>query len=197
MTTGDQHIQDLAFQLFKVNGVKSVTMDDIAREAGVSKKTIYQRYENKEELIISALKEKFEYNRQRIGEIMSSDRNPVEKIIDLYDFTLKSIHSYSLSFFYGIRKYHPRAQALCTSYLRSAIFNETGNLLREAKEKKMIREDIDVHMMCSLYFWGVQEFTNGAFSDQVTKDFNIFFRHFILNNIRGMLTPEYLYILEC
>lgn len=196
MSTSNQHIQDLAFQLFRIHGIKSVTMDDIAREAGVSKKTIYQNYENKEDLIISALKEKFEENKVIVDEVLNSDKNPVEKIISLYDFTLKSIHSYSLAFFWGIKKYHPNAQAMCTDYLRDLIFNKISKLLEEAQQQKVIRQDIDVPLVSKIYFWGLQEFTDGAFADQMTKGFDTFFRHFILNNVRGMLTDEYMGIVE-
>lgn len=196
MSAGNQHIQDLAFELFRTHGIKSVTMDDIAREAGVSKKTIYQNYENKEELIISALKDKFEENQVVIDGILNSDKNPVEKIISLYNFTLKSIHAYSLAFFWGIKKYHPNAQAMCTDYLHDLIFNKVSKLLEEAKSLKVLRDDIDVPLVSKIYFWGLQEFTYGAFADQLSKGFDNFFRHFILNSIRGMLTDEYLGLVE-
>ncbi len=192
MNESSRHILELALQLFKAQGVKSVTMDDIAREAGVSKKTIYQHYLNKEDLIVSILLERFEYNREKIQEIMGSDMNPVEKVVHIYDYSLKSIHSYSLSFFRGIRKYHPNAREMCDEYMRNLIFGQIATLLQEAKEQGLIRPETNIKLLSEIYLWGIREFSNGALSEQVTKDFDAFFSHFILNNIRGMLTDEYL-----
>ena len=66
-------------------GVKNFTMDDIANKLGVSKKTLYQMFCNKENLLFEAVDELWESFLVQIHEIEQEEINPLQKIVKIYD----------------------------------------------------------------------------------------------------------------
>jgi AcrR family transcriptional regulator len=61
----DKIMTDKIGQLFKKYGIKSITMDDIARELGMSKKTLYQLVSEKNELVDIVLTSEFHYFKEK------------------------------------------------------------------------------------------------------------------------------------
>ena len=70
-------------ELFLTAGIKSVTMDDIARHLGMSKKTIYQFFKDKNELVIALVKKKIAEDEAQMNEIISRSANVIEEMINM------------------------------------------------------------------------------------------------------------------
>jgi AcrR family transcriptional regulator len=72
-----------AGELFITYGFKSVTMDDIANEMAISKKTIYQHFSNKTKLVEATTMSLFSKISEEIDCLCSLKRNPIEEIFDI------------------------------------------------------------------------------------------------------------------
>lgn len=83
-----QKILIKATEMYLSLGFKSVTMDDIAAEMGISKKTIYQYYENKSDLILDAALFLFEAINSGIDQIFGLNLNPIEELFEIKNFIL-------------------------------------------------------------------------------------------------------------
>ena len=70
-------------ELFLTLGFKSVTMDDIANELGISKKTIYQNFDNKTKLVEAATLNMFDNICDGIDHICNASHNPIEELYDI------------------------------------------------------------------------------------------------------------------
>src|SRR6195952_2956104 len=70
-------------ELFLQAGIKSVTMDDIARHLGMSKKTIYQFFGDKNELVVSLVKNRMQEDEKEMNAIMESSENVIEEMIKM------------------------------------------------------------------------------------------------------------------
>ena len=79
-------------EMFLTFGFKSVTMDDIARKLGVSKKTLYTYYSNKEELVRACVFDFFNYVTEEINRICQQSKNPIIELHDIKMFMLSLIH---------------------------------------------------------------------------------------------------------
>lgn len=75
-----EHIIDQAMEMFATQGLKAVRMDDIARSLGVSKRTLYELFGDKEGLILLAMSRYFDRMQQRYAELASSARNVLEEM---------------------------------------------------------------------------------------------------------------------
>lgn len=69
-----------AMDMFLTYGFKSVTMDDLAHEMGISKKTIYTHFNNKTQLVEQGVCQLFEEVSEGIEEILSLKKNPIEEL---------------------------------------------------------------------------------------------------------------------
>lgn len=77
-----QRIMEGADELFCRFGIKNVTMDDIARHLGMSKKTIYQYFEDKNKLVVKMVEADIEEHHQHIHRIEHQTKNAVEEILE-------------------------------------------------------------------------------------------------------------------
>ncbi len=93
-------------RLFLKYGVKSVSMDDIARHIGVSKKTIYTFIANKKDLVGVVVKAYIEEEKKSIAEISKTSASAVAEMVGIANFALQSLRSMNPSMVYDLKKYH-------------------------------------------------------------------------------------------
>ncbi|MCO4821482.1 MAG: TetR/AcrR family transcriptional regulator [Flavobacteriaceae bacterium] len=95
-------------ELFLSYGFKSVTMDEIANSIGISKKTIYQHFENKTKLVEATTLKMFETISQGINGICALEKNPIEEIYDIKRFVSEHLKDEKSSPQYQLQKYYPK-----------------------------------------------------------------------------------------
>ncbi len=155
-----EKIIDKAGDMFLKFGFKSVTMDDIAREMGISKKTIYKYFDNKDHLVDDTTMYVQKTIDKVIMDIMSKGYNAIEENFAIKNVFKNMFKNAKTSPMYQLKKYYPEtfaklmANEICT-------FSECvmSNLDKGVKEK-IYRENIDKDMVMKFYFilvFGVHE----------------------------------------
>ena len=142
-------------EMFLSLGFKSVTMDDIAAEMGVSKKTIYNHFSNKTELVKEVTSSVFEIVCNGIDLICLKDSNPIEELYEIKRFTMEYMKGEKTSPQHQLQKYYPKIYA----NLKKKQFDVmqeciTENLTRGIKDG-LYRDTIDVGFISRIYFHGV------------------------------------------
>ena len=94
-----ERIVTTASRLFQAQGVKQVRMDDVARELSVSKKTLYELFADKEELLLEVVKVISMGFHQNIKEIICSSANVLEQIFMLYKWVIEHCREVNPLFF--------------------------------------------------------------------------------------------------
>ena len=79
--TQKENIIHHASKMFVEQGIKAVRMDDIAQELSVSKRTLYEMFDDKEELIYQSLRHYFEGERERRVQQIVAIENPLEVMV--------------------------------------------------------------------------------------------------------------------
>ncbi len=102
-----EKIIDGAGQLFRKNGIKLVTMDAIAHSLGISKRTIYENFKDKDELLSLFLKEAIIEHKKRVFEIMARAENVIDALFQFGDYNQRMMKSVNPCFISDIKKYHP------------------------------------------------------------------------------------------
>ncbi|NRA48435.1 MAG: TetR/AcrR family transcriptional regulator, partial [Phaeodactylibacter sp.] len=95
-----------AFELFLRYGIKSVTMDDIAREMGMSKKTLYQYVPNKADLIDQIFQAHIDDEQCMTEEIRSTSSDALEEMLKIGQYVVQKLRSVSPAAVYDLRKYY-------------------------------------------------------------------------------------------
>ena len=100
-----EKIMDTAMQAFIRQGIRAVRMDDIAQQLGISKRTLYEIYEDKEELLLQSIKK---YNAQRVAtltEYAAQGHNVIDVVLEAYRLKLAETRMVNPVFFSDIIKY--------------------------------------------------------------------------------------------
>jgi len=140
-------IKQKAHGLFMQYGLRSVSMDDIANSMGISKKTIYQFYADKDELVDAVVESEFKRNENICEYDRSNSKNAVHEIFMAMDMMVEMFSSMNPSFIFDMQKYHPKAFLKFNKYKNDYLFNITrDNILRGIKEE-FYREDINVDII--------------------------------------------------
>ena len=108
MDTGDR-IRQKAHDLFMRYGFRSVSMDDIAQNLGMSKKTIYQYFEDKDELIAAVVKDDIYKNQATCENDRKISVNAIHEMFLAMDMVVEMFRTMNPSLLYDMQKYHPKA----------------------------------------------------------------------------------------
>src|SRR6201992_4525775 len=96
-------------ELFLKAGIKSVTMDDIARHLGMSKKTIYQFFKDKNELVVALVKKKLQDDKDQMCDIIKQSGNVIEKMINMMKCSEEIFSRINPIVIHDLQKYHSEA----------------------------------------------------------------------------------------
>lgn len=147
-----EKIIDIAGDMFLKFGFKSVTMDDIAKEIGISKKTIYKYFDNKDHLVDDTVLFVQKEIDSIIENIMKQNFNAIEENFAIKKVFKDMFKNAKTSPMYQLKKYYPEtfnklmANEICT-------FTECVSAnLNKGIEEKLYRPDIDVEMVMKFYF---------------------------------------------
>ena len=154
-----------ATQLFIENGAKSVTMDEIAKEFGISKKTLYQKYKNKEELLEEVLKYKLQEVIERLKYLDENIDNAVARMFCRDEEIDKVSHSNNNILIRQLLKYYP---AIFHKHMLnfSAKFSEVlVHNIEKGRKQGLYREDFDPELYAKLFFQIVMSYDSSPYFD--------------------------------
>lgn len=154
-----------ATQLFIENGAKSVTMDEIAKEFGISKKTLYQKYKNKEELLEEVLKYKLQEVIERLKYLDENIDNAVARMYCRDEEIDKVSHSNNNILIRQLLKYYP---AIFHKHMLnfSTKFSEVlVHNIEKGRKQGLYREDFDPELYAKLFFQLVMSYDSSPYFD--------------------------------
>ena len=128
-------------------GVKSVTMDDIAGELGISKKTIYQHFEDKDAIVHQLMMAEMANDKCEWNDLDGSSNNVIEKIVKSMDIIRKAFAEINPSAFFDIKKYHPKTWQLFQDHKQNFVMDSIRKELLRGIEEGFFRADIKVEIL--------------------------------------------------
>jgi AcrR family transcriptional regulator len=134
-------------ELFLSAGVKSVTMDDIATHLGMSKKTIYQFFKDKNELVIALVKKKLKEDEEQMNAIISKSGNVIEEMINMMKCSEDIFSRINPIVIHDMQKYHPDAWKHFQHFKSTVIVQTLEELLSKGIKQGYIRPDVDVKIL--------------------------------------------------
>jgi len=142
-------------ELFLTIGFKSVTMDQIAYDMGISKKTIYNFFENKNELVKAVTSYMFNSITNGVTEIKKNSNNPINELYDINLFLIKYLKKESVSPLYQLEKYYPLIHKEINKKQFDFITKSTTGSLNNGIKLGLFRRDIKIDFISRLYFKGM------------------------------------------
>ncbi len=190
-------------ELFLRFGIKSISMDDISRQLAISKKTIYQYFSDKEELVQEFMKAFLQAEMNQMLELKRESKNVIDELIKSSHFMKQQISNINPTLIYDLKKYHPKAWKCFEEYKWNFLVNEIRETLLEGIKGGYFRKDIDVEILTRMRIEQVEMgFNQDIFNP---SKFNMskvqveFFEHFLfgISTLKGhKLINKYKEIIE-
>lgn len=108
MVISKTEIIKIAFDQFSHYGIKRVSMDDIAQKAGISKRTLYEFFDDKETLLVEGIKDKSSHFYEFLQELEKTSCTAIDVILLFYEELMRQPRWYHNKFYEDLKKY-PRA----------------------------------------------------------------------------------------
>ena len=149
MKTEDRIVQG-AEELFFKYGIKSVTMDDIAKHLAISKKTIYQYYSDKNEVVETLMKLKLKEDECEFNEIQSESENVIVEVFNLMKHMSAVFAKINPNIFYDLQKYHPNAWKLFKQFKEEFMAKMVEGAITRGVKEGLVRPDINAKILARL-----------------------------------------------
>lgn len=185
-----QQILEVAKEHMLLYGIRSVSMDDIARKCGISKKTIYQHFDNKSTMVDSLLRTHISQEKETVLHIRSNSVNAIDEIITIARSVISYMKVMRPILIYDLRKYYPNLwKVVEQNHLEFVEQNIKENILRGKKEGLYLK-DIDEAICAKIYVQNSLLINDpSVFPEEEFKRADLF-KAIILNHIRGMISEE-------
>ncbi len=182
--------------MFMKYGLKSLTMDEIAKELGMSKKTIYQFVESKADLIRLTLIDYLNEEKDALERILHDAGNAIEQLIHMIEYFLQILQGFNSSALHDMEKYYPESWAVLLDYRNNFMLKHVRDNLAHGMEQGFYRKGLNADVVSKLYVFG---FTT-LHDQQVfpAKDYVFFdiYREFLRYHLSGIATPKGLQYME-
>ena len=184
------NIIEKASKLFLQLGFKSVTMEDLAVSLGISKKTLYIHFENKNELVQEVAYFIFESVRQEILKIKENTSNPIEELHCVKMEVMKYLESEKTSPNYQLQKYFPKIY----EDLKTKEYHYLGQMVKmsiqNGIDSGLFRNEIDVEFVSRLYLNGMRGIRDIEIFPIEQFKIEDLFENYLDYHLRAIITPK-------
>ena len=173
--------------LYHRYGIKSVTMDDVASHLGISKKTLYEHFHDKEDLVQAVLMFEHDQSCGFMENIIGKHYNAIEELFEVYKMIHTMYHDYNPSMVYDVRKYYPALFSKLKEIRRQRMYESVVGNMEKGKREGFYRHEIDAAIVSKLHVLRTEAlFSTDIFTPEELTSFSLFHELFIYH-IHGIL----------
>lgn len=182
--------------LYRKYGIRSITMDDLAHELGISKKTLYLYVRDKSELVGKVVEYSGLFGPAGIKELLETRGNAIEQLIGVSQKFHALLRENSPAYEYDLKKYYPGHYRKLMSARRKMMYEIVVANIRQGKKEDIYREELDEEIIAKLHMMRIENLrSNELFKENVVQS-SKFFREIFIYHIHGLATSYGLEVLE-
>lgn len=138
-------------ELYNRFGIKSVTMDDVARELGISKKTLYECIEDKSELVKHVMEMMYRYHGEKLHEITTRGLNAIEELFEVNRYMTQMVKEQNPTLGYDMQKYYPELHHALMTEQRTRMHDAIRQNLVKGIAEGLYRKEMNVDIISRLH----------------------------------------------
>jgi len=183
-------------ELYMKYGIKSITMDDIARELGISKKTLYQYVTDKDDLVGKFIDNEIELRKTGICNCFRVGCNAIEELFEISLYMNKLMREQNPATEYDLKKYYPQHYQKIVRTRREGILDYILLNLKKGKKEGLYRDDMNEEIIAKLYLSRVESIhINDLYTVEEFTSVKIFLE-LLTYHVRGIATEKGIKVLE-
>lgn len=181
-----QRVIEFATKAFFTQGVKSVKMDDIAKGLQMSKRTLYQLFADKEQLIIACIKALSQEEHRLLMNMLQDGHNVLEIVLLAIEHRIRLVDKISPQYIIDIARYNTVQDF--AKEARDETIKRAAEFLQLGSEQGYFREDVNFHLLLQCVFMRL----DSTFSLVLLEKYSIheYFINTGLFHLRGCCTPK-------
>ena len=177
-------------ELFMKYGVRSVSMDDVARHLSMSKKTLYQYFADKDEIVTMVATYHMEKDQKQYESFHTSAKNAIDELVKISSCLKKDLQKMNPSLLFDLQKFHAKAWSAWLGHKQLFIRDSIVRNLKQGIEEGFFRSEINTDILSTMRL----ELIQLTFDEQIfpSSKYNLaevnlqIFEHFIY----GILTDK-------
>lgn len=190
MDSRAQQILVQVSQLYQRYGIKSVTMDDVAKHLGISKKTLYEHFRDKEDLVKQVIYLDHSSWFDVLKEPGTRGLNSIEELFEIYQILKRMFRKYNPSVEYDLRKYYPDLSMKMREVRRKGIYETSYRNIVRGKNEGLYRKDLNAKVIGRLHLLMIENFVDtDMFSIEELTSLSVFNELFVYH-LYGIMSPE-------
>lgn len=190
MISEEQKILERCERLFMRYGAKSVTMDDVARELAISKKTLYQYVSGKDELVHKVTTFHFQHHDEVVNAICANSENAISEMLQITEWVTQHLKDMNPSLMFDLSKYYPESWQLFIHHRNTQVYNCMIENIRKGRVQELYREDFDEKIIATIYINRMEMVIDPQIFPIENYTFDKVMSQYIEYHIRGIATPK-------
>jgi TetR/AcrR family transcriptional regulator, cholesterol catabolism regulator len=183
-------------ELYRKYGIKSITMDDVARELAISKKTLYQFVADKDDLVGKYIDYEIDLRQEEICKCFNTGFNAIEELFEISVFMNRMMKDQNPVTEHDLRKYYPHHYQKTVKTRRDRMYNYIVLNLKKGKEEGLYRYDMSEEVIAKLYLSRSENIhTNELFTVEEFTSTKLFIE-LLTYHVRGIATEKGIIVLE-
>lgn len=183
-------ILDQTFDMIMRYGIKSVSMDDISKGIGISKKTIYQYFENKRALVHEVIENHIKKDEKDIDSIINSANDAVDEMLLVAKHVLVFLRGMSPSVMFDIQKYYPKIWERIQDQHFDYILNTVVENIKRGQKENLYCDDIDADIISKMYIRQILTLADETVFPLSKYERSDLYKSLVTYHVRGLLNEK-------
>ncbi len=185
-----------AREMYMKYGIKSISMDDVAAELGISKKTLYQYVTDKDDLVGKFVENEIALRQEEICKCFKASANAIEELFEISIFMNKLMKDQNPATEHDLKKYYPHHYEKTVKTRREGIYSYILLNLKKGKKEGLYRQELNEEIIAKLYLSRVENIhLNDMFTIEEFTSIKLFLE-ILTYHIRGIATEKGIDVLE-
>ena len=176
--------------LFQECGIKSITMDDISKRLGCSKKTLYQHFKNRKELVYKVVSADMSKHEMEISNVVKDNLHPIDEIFKLNKVAINKIKTIHPSTQHDLKKYYPNSWKIFDKKNKQLSYEVSLNNLKKGMDNGSYRKDINPELLARIFSERIDMIFNGVVFKTGEATFTEVFQQMMNHYILGIVTDQ-------
>lgn len=182
--------------LFMRYGIKSITMDDVARELGISKKTLYLFVDNKDDLVNRMLERHIQEEKVLCDQMFSVAANAIEEMFFVMETNTQQMKQMKANIVYDLQKYHREGWEKLQDFQRGFLYGLVHANLERGVREGLYRSDFNLDIVAKLHIATTFQLFDEELFPQLTYAKETIFREHLLHYLYGIVSEKGLQLLK-
>ncbi len=171
-------------------GIKSVTMDDISKNLGISKKTLYKYFKDKDEIVNTLMSTDIESEKQIMETVCCKAVNAIEETYAFSNVIIDKLKDLNASLLYDLEKYHPKAWEVFIHHKRHYVYGCIKNNIERGLKEGLYRKNLNPDIIARLYSEKMDMLFDKEIFPYENYTFEEVYSEMIRYHLKGLVSKE-------